>query len=307
MNHAVHLSPGNTEILNHRGRLLLFLEDFDSAQVDFNEVLKINPDCTLAHSGLARSYWEQGNGDLAETFAKRAQAIDPANAEAIEVLSAVRIMVEAKSAAARAAIEQFYAKAHDDFAEVEPPELSDMHLKNSRVVSSRENILRLMPKGGICAEVGTQIGNFAQKIMTILEPAKLHIFDIDFTPFDHARFQSAIQTGIVELHQGDSSVLLADWPDCSFDFIYIDGNHSYDGVVKDLTQAAQKIKDDGWIVCNDYTIYSPLEQAKYGVYRAVNEFCFEHGFEIVYLGLHPWSYHDVALRKMCSADNNIHS
>jgi hypothetical protein len=67
--------------------------------------------------------------------------------------------------------------------------------------------------------------------------------------------------------------------------------------VKDLAAAARKVKDDGWIVCNDYTIYSPLEKTKYGVYRAVNEFCISHGFEILYLGLHKWGYHDVALKK----------
>jgi len=37
---------------------------------------------------------------------------------------------------------------------------------------------------------------------------------------------------------------------------------------------------------------------KYGVYRAVNELCLRQGFEIVFLGLHPWGYHDVALRKI---------
>jgi chloramphenicol O-acetyltransferase type B len=115
--------------------------------------------------------------------------------------------------------------------------------------------------------------------------------------FDHAHFEPAIQDRTVELHQGDSSTLLGQLPDRHFDFIYIDGDHSYDGVVRDLAQAARKIKDDGWIVCNDYTLFSPLEKTKYGVYRAVNELCLQQGFEIVYLGLHKWGYHDVALRK----------
>lgn len=162
---------------------------------------------------------------------------------------------------------------------------------------SREDILELMPKGGICAEVGTQTGNFAKLILSTLRPCKLHIYDIDYTPFDHAYFQPTIHQGTVQLHQGDSSTLLGQLPDRHFDFIYIDGDHSYDGVLKDLDQSARKIKDNGWIVCNDYTIYSPLEKIKYGVYRAVNEFCVDRGFEIIYLGLHPWGYHDVALQK----------
>ena len=140
-----------------------------------------------------------------------------------------------------------------------------------------------------------------------MKPTKLHIYDIDFTPFDHAYFQTALKQKTVELHKGDSSALLAATPEGSFDFIYIDGDHSYEGAVRDLEQAARKIKDDGWIVCNDYTIYSPLEKSKYGVYRAVNEFCLKHGYEIAYLALHQWSYHDVALRKMQPADAAVSS
>ena len=198
---------------------------------------------------------------------------------------------------ASASLRDFHDQATDYFADVVPPQLSELHLRNSRVVPTREHILPLMPKSGICAEVGTQTGGFAKLIFSILRPAKLHIYDIDYTLFDHAHFASAIQTGSVELHQGDSSTLLGMQPDRHFDFIYIDGDHSYNGVVKDLEQSAWKIKDDGWIVCNDYTIYSPLEKIKYGICRAVNEFCLNHGFEIVFLGLHPWGYHDVALRK----------
>lgn len=199
-------------------------------------------------------------------------------------------------------LQEFYANAAVEFDEVEPPQLHELHLKHSRILPRREDILPLMPKGGVCAEVGTQAGDFAKLILSILQPAKLHIFDMDFSVFDQASFQPAIQQGMVELHDGDSSSLLATQPDASFDFIYIDGDHSYEGAVRDLEQAALKIKPDGWIVCNDYTMYSPLEKSKYGVYRAVNEFCWKHGYEIAYLALHQWNYHDVALRKMQTAD-----
>ena len=196
-----------------------------------------------------------------------------------------------------AALQQFHDNATDYFSDVVPPQLSDFHLRNSRIVPTRDHILPLMPKGGVCAEVGTQTGGFAKLIYSILRPSKLHIYDIDYRVFDHAHFASAIESGRVELHEGDSSTLLGTLPDRHFDFIYIDGDHSYNGIVKDLAQAARKIKHDGWIVCNDYTIYSPLEKTKYGVYRAVNELCLQQGFEIAYLGLHQWGYHDVALKR----------
>ena len=298
LDHAVDLSPRNPEILNHRGRLLVFLKQFDRARADFEEAVQADPRFAPAHSGQARCHFEKENHVEAGICARRALAIDPANREASEILSALEKSAGAKSVEARKDIQQFFAKAHDHFAEVEPPPLSELHLKSSRILSSREKILELMPKGGVCAEIGTQTGDFARRILAILKPAKLHIFDIDFTPFDHGSFHTSISEGTVELHRGDSSSSLAALPDRSFDFIYIDGDHSYEGVAKDLAVAARKITEDGWIVCNDYTIYSPVEQIKYGVYRAVNEFCWQQGFEIVYLGLHYWSYHDVALRRM---------
>jgi hypothetical protein len=198
----------------------------------------------------------------------------------------------------QASLDQFLSNAADYFADVVPPDLSEVHLRHSRVLAKRLDILPLMPKGGVCAEVGTQTGGFAKHIFSVLQPRLFHIFDLDFSLFDHSHFSDAVAQGRVQLHQGDSSTLLGALPDRSFDFIYIDGDHSYEGVTRDLAQAARKIKDDGWIVCNDYTVYSPLEKCKYGVYRAVNELCLRDNYEILYFALHPWGYHDVALRKI---------
>jgi acetyltransferase-like isoleucine patch superfamily enzyme/tetratricopeptide (TPR) repeat protein len=295
---AIQLAPANPDILNHRARLLVFLKEYALAFADFEKAAQIDPSHVLANAGLARCHFDKGSYSEAEAFAHRALTADPQNLEAAEVLSGVEKITGAKSAEARQRIQEYFNYARDEFAGVEPPALSEWHLKNSRVLPSREKILERMPKGGVCAEIGTQTGDFARQILTCLKPAKMHIFDIDFTPFDQAAFQSSIGNGTVELHQGDSSAALATLPDRSFDFIYIDGDHAYEGVVKDLAMAAQKIKADGWIVCNDYTIYSPVEKMQYGVYRAVNEFCWREGFEIVFLGLHYWSYHDVALRRM---------
>ena len=319
---ATNLAPQDSEILSQRGLLALVMKQPENARRDFVEALQMNPRSADAHAGLARFHWEKGAKAEAELSANHALNLDPANDEARKILSALqssrpknhpsRNRLAAPTPArnitrdplppatrkARQNVWNFLIAGCKYFADAKPPLLTHRHLQNSRVVPRRKDILALMPQGGICAEIGTQTGNFAKQILRVMKPARLHIYDIDFTAFDQAYFQSTIQQGIVELHQGDSSALLAATPDRSFDFIYIDGDHSYEGAVRDLEQAARKIKDDGWIVCNDYTIYSPLEKSKYGVYRAVNEFCLKHGYEIAYLGLHQWSYHDVALRKM---------
>lgn len=320
LDRAIKLAPGDAQIMSQRGMLSLLLKDYQIARRDFITAVGLDAGCSMAHAGLARCHWQNGTFTEAAAAAKRALEIDPANDDALDVLSAVQASQRngkpsakansktpdvTASRPARQRVWNFLRTGCDYFADAKPPLLSPLHLQNSRVLPRRKDILKLMPKGGVCAEIGTQTGNFAKQILLTLKPSKLHIYDLDFTAFDHAYFQPAIQKGVVEIHQGDSAAGLAAMPDQHFDFIYVDGDHSYDGAVRDLEQAERKLKAGGWIVCNDYTIFSPLEKSKYGVYRAVNEFCWKHGFEIAYLGLHQWSYHDVALRRMKPADAAI--
>jgi predicted O-methyltransferase YrrM len=54
-------------------------------------------------------------------------------------------------------------------------------------------------------------------------------------------------------------------PPAKADFIFIDGNHTYDAVRHDISKALMYIKSDGIIAGHDYTSFD-------GVYRSVNEF-----------------------------------
>jgi hypothetical protein len=79
----------------------------------------------------------------------------------------------------------------------------------------------------------------------------------------------------IHLHKSDSSIYLQNQLDNTYDIIYIDGDHSYDGVKKDLLNSFNKIKNGGYIMGHDYemnmnkatTIYN------FGVKQAVDEFC----------------------------------
>ncbi len=311
--------PNLSTTHSSRALVLQLLGNSAEAAMAAARAVSLDPANAVALKVLVRIHLNAGQGALAEKLCRRILQANASDADAAQMLrqalslqpaaaktpltplkpapSPASTPSLASAQLARASIEKFLADGHEFFAGAVPPELTESNLRNSRILPTRFHILSLMPKGGICAEVGTQIGEFARHILSTLQPAKLHLFDIDFTPFDHAQFQDVIQQGQVELHHGDSSALLSAMPDGHFDFIYIDGDHSYEGVARDLEQAARKIKGDGWIVCNDYTMYSPLEKTTYGICRAVNEFCLRHGYEIRYLGLHPWGYHDVALKK----------
>jgi len=183
------------------------------------------------------------------------------------------------------------------FADVQPPPLTQVHLRNTRVVPSREHLLSQLPKGGVCVEIGAQTGCCSRQILSLLDPAKLHLCDRDFNSFEDSFFVTAISQGIVELHEGEAAEHLAAQPDRHFDLICIHPEHSYTATARALEQAGRKLKDDGCIICGNYTTYSPLEGIKSGVVRAVNEFCHTGGYEIIFLGLHPLGHLDAALRQ----------
>ncbi len=184
------------------------------------------------------------------------------------------------------------------------PMLQESQVKNCRFVESRLKMLEYLPKNSVVAEVGTQYGYFAEQIMAITKPKKLHLLDYNFDLFkaeiskkQKSLVQEGIENGTVELHEGNSSTSLSSFPDEYFDWIYIDADHAYQGVCKDIQQGYTKVKAAGMMVFNDYTNWSVCELMPYGVAKAVNEFCIANNWEIVFFAFQPLGYHDVAIRK----------
>jgi hypothetical protein len=178
--------------------------------------------------------------------------------------------------------------------------LREEHLRHCRLVENRDVLLTLMPKTSVVAEVGIDQCAYSAKILTITSPTQLHLIDIAESSIGIAqqKFRDEIGSGIIRLHKGDSSTILKSLPAQFFDWIYIDGDHSYSGVKKDLEAARLKIKSGGLIVLNDYTYFSPSEMLKYGVIEAVNEFCIDYGYELLFLAFNVRQYNDVVLRKI---------
>jgi hypothetical protein len=177
-------------------------------------------------------------------------------------------------------------------------ELDWGHLRDCRVVPSRVELVReCLPKRGVVAEVGTDHGAFAEIILKYAVPSELHVIDISLANFRRDVFAPAIQAGTVRLHESDSVEALRRFPDEYFDWIYIDANHSYEGVTRDLNEAKRAVKRQGLLVVNDYVFWSHREFMAYGVVQAVNELCRSEDWKLLYLALHPEMHCDVVLRR----------
>lgn len=70
--------------------------------------------------------------------------------------------------------------------------------------------------------------------------------------------------------------------DNTLDFVYIDGNHAYEYVIKDIKVWRPKVKEGGVIGGDDFCIKFP------GVCRAVTEYSLESNLDIKGKGLDWW-------------------
>ncbi len=194
-----------------------------------------------------------------------------------------------------------------------PVRLPQSHLNNCRVIEHRDLLLEHLPTGGSVAELGVLAGDFSEKILRTCQPRQLFLIDVfdsvdwperqRFNPQTHEqfirnRFADEIQRYQVVLKRGLSWERMSQLPDCSFDWIYIDADHRYDGVKKDLDVSSQKVKEGGLLVMNDYIYHDYLADVEYGVVHAVNEFCVNEGWEVIFLALNEKMFNDVVLKKL---------
>jgi len=160
---------------------------------------------------------------------------------------------------------------------------------------SRQFLLDMLPKNSAGAEIGVHVGDFSRLILETVVPKEFHLID----PWKHEtsaaykdawygglakkgqaemnaryarvcrRFDREIRAGRVTVHRGFSTDVLDRFPDGHLDWIYIDGNHLYEFVKKDLELAFRKTKKGGYIAGDDYS-----EGGWWGggVKKAVDEF-----------------------------------
>jgi SAM-dependent methyltransferase len=160
----------------------------------------------------------------------------------------------------------------------------------------RRQLLHLLPKGARCAEVGTWRGDFAARIVRASSPSELYLID----PWEYRseekyqgalyggdaaagqqkldsihervldRFRAEINSGQVIVRRERSTDACRSFSDDSLDWVYIDADHSYEGVMRDLEAYYRVVRPGGFLAGDDYG----REDRWFGqgVTRAVDEF-----------------------------------
>lgn len=141
-------------------------------------------------------------------------------------------------------------------------------------------------------EVGTYRGAFANQLFQT-EPNRLYLIDPwqkwdtkifpDYTELDSTDWEALHKKVATRFQPYNNVTIIRDisvnavkqFQNESIDLVYIDGNHTYDFVTKDLEIWWPKIKKGGFISGHDYQLK--------GVTQAVTEFCNTNGVEIEYL------------------------
>ncbi len=168
-------------------------------------------------------------------------------------------------------------------------------------LEGRPWLLSLCASGGKVIEIGVWQGNFSREILDTIHPSELHLvdpwkFEIPWEP--DPRFYLAsraicktfddmdlIAENVRKRFAGDPRVIIhhnfsekeaGDFADESFDWIYIDGCHSYRQVKLDLELYYPKVKIGGILCGDDYSWGPEYNNPQYPVKVAVNEFAADY-------------------------------
>ena len=170
---------------------------------------------------------------------------------------------------------------------------------------TREELLRLLPKRSVVAEIGVAHGEFSSLILRDADPERLHLID----PWAHqddagysrdpnnvsdaeqderygqvrARFSDEIASGRVVLHRSRSTDAARTFAPSCFDWVYLDAMHTHEAVLADLRAFAPLVRPDGLICGHDYANHPSARAAGFGVVEAVNRFVAERGGAFVAL------------------------
>jgi hypothetical protein len=115
----------------------------------------------------------------------------------------------------------------------------------------RSEMINAMPKGGVVAEIGVYKGAFAQNILDVVQPDTLHLID----KWDEPEIYQEVIDRFgddprVVIHKENSHSILPTFDDRYFDWVYVDANHDYYHIKRDIQDCLRLVKK--WIAGHDW-------------------------------------------------------
>jgi hypothetical protein len=165
----------------------------------------------------------------------------------------------------------------------------------------RGRILKHLPSSRIIAEIGVFRGGFAAMIIRNVKFEVFHLIDPWGKDCDDEyvnnyrvtddmgalyeeilkRYEREILSGSIIPHRDYSTEVAPSFPENLFDWVYIDGMHSYEAVYNDLIAFSPKIAVNGFILGHDFSNTRMGRVKKFGVIGAVLRFCREFDWMIL--------------------------
>lgn len=137
---------------------------------------------------------------------------------------------------------------------------------NHPEVNTRVDLTKLMGRMGFRtgAEIGVCKGKFSRVFCWNIPNVKLYCIDTwksdSLDPHDHAddheknyiHAKAILSSFDVTIIRMTSMEAVNTFPDGELDFVYIDANHSFDFVIRDLIEWSKKVRSGGIVSGHDY-------------------------------------------------------
>lgn len=176
--------------------------------------------------------------------------------------------------------------------------MKDIEIKNARLPRPSIKFIKdILGYPLVGAEIGVQLGKNAESMLQLLNIKKLYLID----PYIHYKknihniaqnFPSVLARAIEKLFRFRNKIVWVKKMSAdavhlvpnNLDFVYIDGNHTYDFVKQDLENYWPKIKKGGVLAGHDYFLNALLIRGKMvgelEVKKAVDEFVKKHNLDL---------------------------
>lgn len=163
------------------------------------------------------------------------------------------------------------------------------------------NRLRLLGEG---VEVGVAAGDYSKAILDVWEGRRLHLVDAwrhlpdyhdvcNLPDEEHQKLlrsvpgKLAVHEGRYQIHAKLANEAVDDFEDYSLDFVYLDADNSFEGVLDMLRRWYRKLRSGGLLAGHDF-VDGELPQGKFGVRRAVQRFEREKGLHAAVTTERDW-------------------